>query len=67
MRIQLAYTREKKDMTQTELSQCAKISQGYYSEIESGFRRPSPAVACRIARVLEIDEQDMFRVFYSEE
>lgn len=67
MRILLAQLREQKDMTQTQLSRSAKISQGYYSDIESGFRSPSPEVAGRIAKVLSIPEQDMFRVFYSEQ
>lgn len=67
MRILLAQLREQKDMTQTQLSRSAKISQGYYSDIESGFRSPSPEVAERIAKVLSIPEKDMFRVFYSEQ
>lgn len=52
-------------MTQAKLAKSAMISQGYYSDIESGYRRPSPVVAGRIAKVLSISEQDMFRVFYS--
>ncbi|MGI5849293.1 MAG: helix-turn-helix domain-containing protein [Christensenellales bacterium] len=65
MRLILANLRESTNLTQTKISRCAKISQGYYSDIESGTRCPSPDVACRIAKVLGISEQDMFRVFYS--
>jgi transcriptional regulator with XRE-family HTH domain len=65
MRLALAYLRENRNMTQTEISRHARISQGYYSDIESGLRRPSPDVADRIARVLDIPESDMFHVFYS--
>ena len=65
MRVLLANLRESTNMTQAEISRSARISQGYYSEIESGFRCPSPSVAGKIAKVLEIEEQDMFRVFYS--
>ena len=65
MRVILANMRENTNLTQTQISKCARISQGYYSDIESGSRCPSPDVASRIAKVLNISEQDMFRVFYS--
>ncbi len=67
MRVLLANFRENTNMTQAQVSKCAHISQGYYSEIESGFRCPSPSVAENIAKVLKINEQDIFRVFYSKE
>jgi transcriptional regulator with XRE-family HTH domain len=67
MRILLASRRESANMTQTQVSKYANISQGYYSEIESGFRCPSPSVAENIAKVLDINEKDMFRFFYSKE
>lgn len=67
MRLLLANRRESINMTQTQVSKGARISQGYYSDIESGFRCPSPAVAESIATVLGIDEQDIFKVFYSNE
>ncbi len=67
MRVLLASRRESIKMTQTQVSKNANISQGYYSDIESGFRCPSPSVAESIARVLNINEQDMFRFFYSKE
>lgn len=65
MRVLLANLRESTNMTQMQVSERANISQGYYSEIESGFRCPSPVVAAKIAKVLDISEKDMFRVFYS--
>lgn len=64
MRLALAYLRESRDMTQTQVSKQAKISQGYYSDIESGLRCPSPGVANRIAKVLDIPENEMFHIFY---
>lgn len=67
MRVRLAMMRESKDLTQSEISKKANISQGYYSDIESGTRCPSPGVAGRIARVLELRDEDMFRVFYSKD
>jgi transcriptional regulator with XRE-family HTH domain len=66
MRLVLANLREGNNLTQSELSRRANLSQGYYSDIESGLRCPSPAVAGRIAKVLMIRDEDMFRVFYSE-
>ncbi len=65
MRIGLAMLREGANYTQTQISRCAGISQGYYSDIESGVRCPSPEVALRIAKILDISENDMFRVFYA--
>ena len=65
MRLALAFIRENRSLTQTQVSKLARISQGYYSDIESGLRCPSPLVADRIARVLLIPESDMFHVFYS--
>lgn len=67
MRVRLSNLREGCNLTQAEISKRAKISQGYYSDIESGTRCPSPGVAGRIARVLELRDEDMFRVFYSKE
>lgn len=67
MRVKLANLREGRNLTQAEISKKASISQGYYSDIESGTRCPSPVVAGRIARVLELREEEMFRVFYSKE
>jgi transcriptional regulator with XRE-family HTH domain len=67
MRLILANLREGNNMTQTEISRRARLSQGYYSDIESGLKCPSPAVASRIAKVLRIRDEDMFRVFYSED
>jgi len=66
MRVTLAMLREGANITQTQISQCAGISQGYYSDIECGVRCPSPDVAVRIAKVLNIPENDIFRVFYAE-
>jgi putative transcriptional regulator len=67
MRVRLANLREGCNLTQSEISRRAKISQGYYSDIESGTRCPSPGVAGRIARVLDLRDEEMFRVFYSKE
>lgn len=65
MRVGLAMLREGANYTQTQISRCAGISQGYYSDIESGVRCPSPEVALRIANILAIPEKDLFQVFYA--
>ncbi len=66
MRVILAMIREGANISQTQISKSAGISQGYYSDIECGLRCPSPDVAVRIARVLDIPEGEIFRVFYDE-
>ncbi len=66
MRVMLAMIREGANFTQTQISNWAGISQGYYSDIECGIRCPSPEVAVRIAKVLDIPENEIFRVFYAE-
>jgi DNA-binding XRE family transcriptional regulator len=67
MRVKLAMMREQTSLSQMQLSKCAAISQGYYSDIESGVRCPSPTVAGRIAKVLNIPEADIFEVFYADD
>lgn len=67
MRVGLAMLREGANYTQTKISRCVGISQGYYSDIECGVRCPSPEVALRIAKVLDIPQKDIFNVFYVEE
>lgn len=66
MRVALAMLREEANITQRQVSRSAGISQGYYSDIECGVRCPSPDVAVRIANVLDIPEEEIFRVFYAE-
>ena len=66
MRVRLAMLRESANLTQTQISRRIGISQGYYSDIECGLRCPSPEVALRIAKELNISENDIFCVFYAE-
>lgn len=47
-------------MTQEKIAALAEISRGAYANIESGGRRPSVAVAKRIAAVLEFDWTTFF-------
>lgn len=66
MRVKLAMLREGANITQMQVSRSVGISQGYYSDIESGVRCPSPDVAMRIAKMLSISENDIFHIFYAE-
>lgn len=66
MRVRLAMLRESENFTQTQIARRIGISQGYYSDIECGLRCPSPEVALRIAKELNIPENDIFCVFYAE-
>ena len=66
MRVKLARLREGANLTQAAVSKAVQISQGYYSDIEGGVRCPSPRVAGRIARVMGIEEKDVYSVFYAE-
>ncbi len=52
--------RIKKGLTQKELAEMVGITQGWLSGIESGARRPSVAVAKKIAGVLEFDWAELF-------
>lgn len=52
--------RIKKGLTQKELAEMVGITQGWLSSIESGMRRPSVAVAKKIADVLEFEWSRLF-------
>lgn len=49
--------------TQDAIARKVEVSQQYYNMIETGHRRPSVAVAKRIAAVLDFD----WTLFYAEE
>ena len=52
--------RIKKGLTQRELAEMVGITQGWLSGIESGNRKPSVAVAKKIADVLEFEWSRLF-------
>lgn len=47
--------REKRKLSQKEVSELLNVTQQMYSYIEVGKRRPSPELAQKIARVLNFD------------
>lgn len=64
MRQKLAQIRLKNNMTQADVAEAAHISQGYYSDIESGLRCPSPQVVKSISKALRIPREHMYQLFY---
>ncbi|NLG57630.1 MAG: helix-turn-helix transcriptional regulator [Clostridiales bacterium] len=62
----LGSIRREKGMTQTVLAKRVGVTQRAIASYESGTRRPSPAVAERIARALGMDVETMWRVLYQE-
>lgn len=60
MRLWLRNKRIKDKISQEDLSNRVGISQNYYSSIETGNRRPSPKVAKKIAKELNLNWQDFF-------
>ena len=50
----LRYLRENAGLTLTELARRSRISKAHLSMIETGIREPSPPVAARIAKVLDV-------------
>jgi DNA-binding XRE family transcriptional regulator len=55
----LAFWRNKRDLTQTELAKAADIAQGFLSEIEGGLKKGDVTVLQRIAIALEISLLDL--------
>ncbi|MDU0103046.1 helix-turn-helix transcriptional regulator [Bacillus velezensis] len=51
----LLHIRTQAEMTQEEVAMKADIKRPYYSQIESGARRPSVQVAKKISKVLKFD------------
>lgn len=58
--------RKAKGFTQTSLAKEVNVSQRSIASYESGARRPSPAVAERIAMALGMDVTTMWAVLYGE-
>lgn len=60
MRQWLKDLRQSAELTMKELATKAGISECYYSQIESGHRRPAVDVAKKIAAVLDIPWDKFF-------
>lgn len=52
--------RDARCLTQEQVAKKVKITRAYYTQIESGDRRPSVEVAKAIANLLEFDWTDFF-------
>jgi DNA-binding XRE family transcriptional regulator len=57
--------RSLKKLTQKELALKAGICRESVARFESGARKPSPNVARRIARVLDLTLEQMWSMFYA--
>lgn len=62
----LGEIRRSKKITQAALGKQVGVTQRAIANYESGARRPSPAVAERIARALGMDIETMWAVLYGE-
>ena len=60
MRAKLQEMRKEKGYTQETFSRECKISRSFYSQIESGEKNPSLAVALRIKKILDYYDDDIF-------
>lgn len=55
----IAQRRAELRYTQAELCARLDVTQGFMSNIESGFRRPSPEILHPLARVLDIPIEEL--------
>lgn len=62
MRTWLTEMRKEKNLTMREIGGQVGVSESYYSMIEAGSRKPSVAIAKRIADLLSFD----WTMFYEE-
>ncbi|MDQ0352519.1 transcriptional regulator with XRE-family HTH domain [Alkalibacillus filiformis] len=58
----LIHKRKSRKITQEKVAKLAFIDRGYYSQIETGKRNPSPEVAYNIAKALDFDPMKFFQV-----
>jgi len=52
-------TREARGLSQVNLAEAARISQGYLSQLEQDEREPSLSIAARIAEALNLSLEDL--------
>lgn len=58
----LAIVRRRSDLTQAQLSQAAGVSRKSINAIENGLYVPSTVLSLKIARALECELEDLFRL-----
>lgn len=56
--------REKHNLTQNQMAERLKSSQTYYSQIESGKRKPGHLMIVKIASVVGVSESYISRLAY---
>lgn len=65
MRLKLREIRIKRNLTQKELAELAKIDRATYTNIELGNKNPSLSVARKIKDALKYEDDDIFFENYS--
>jgi putative transcriptional regulator len=58
----LEIVRRRSDLTQAQLSQAAGVSRKSIKAIENGLYVPSTVLSLKIARALECEVEDLFRL-----
>jgi putative transcriptional regulator len=58
----LEIVRRRSDLTQAQLSQAAGVSRKSINAIENGLYVPSTVLSLKIARALECEVEDLFRL-----
>lgn len=66
MRKWLVDLRKEKGLTQSQVALAAFIDRGYYAQIETMKRQPSPEVAFKISRVLGFNPANFYSEHFSE-
>ncbi|RXY99755.1 helix-turn-helix domain-containing protein [Fictibacillus sp. S7] len=66
MRKWLVNLRKEKNMTQAQVAAAAFIDRGYYAQIETMKRHPSPEVALKISKVLGFNPANFYSEHFSE-
>ncbi len=60
----IAYERNKKEISQSELAKRANLNRSYISRIEKGVRTPSPETIDSLAKALDICPLRIYNYFY---
>lgn len=55
----LKQLRNEKDFNQSELAEKVGVNQSTISQLEKGFRNPTPALVKKIAIALEVDREEL--------
>ncbi len=60
MRVWLREIRMQKGFSQEKIAEQLEVTRPYYTQIEMGYRRPSPKLAQKLGSILEFDWTKFF-------